>query len=402
MSRMGELFAQDQLPDVGAPLIPSGGQFSPGLSAVNAMVDQWGRPAPPPDPTVLYNTKAGPITEGDISRATDIAMGFSGGGLSTKPIKAYHSSPHDFDRFDLSKIGTGEGAQVYGHGLYFAESPKVSGQGGEYWNQFRNRFLGPEGGAAETLQAHGFDRDVAIAASQKNIDELRAHLAHADQLQKARGEPDFRHDPNYYRSLLAQREAQHEFLTSGQPVGPRTYDVNIHAKPEQMLDWDKPLNKQAPEVQEILRAKNGPFLDRGEGLNWNVPASQYYKFRTSPGMKSPAELSKSLSEEYDIPGIRYLDQGSRLPKDVQKLVDQYGSREAAAEYLRMQPPSKPFNANAQRYKANMIESLRTPETRNYVIFDPNIIEIMRKYGIVGAAPAGMGALAAQDSYREGM
>ena len=29
-------------------------------------------------------------------------------------IKAYHGSPYDFDRFDLSKIGTGEGAQSYG------------------------------------------------------------------------------------------------------------------------------------------------------------------------------------------------------------------------------------------------------------------------------------------------
>ncbi len=45
-------------------------------------------------------------------------------------IKAYHSSPYDFDKFDLKKIGTGEGAQVYGHGLYFAENPAVSGQGG--------------------------------------------------------------------------------------------------------------------------------------------------------------------------------------------------------------------------------------------------------------------------------
>ena len=43
-----------------------------------------------------------------------------------KGIKAYHGSPHDFDKFDLSKIGTGEGAQAYGHGLYFAESPKVA------------------------------------------------------------------------------------------------------------------------------------------------------------------------------------------------------------------------------------------------------------------------------------
>ena len=41
-------------------------------------------------------------------------------------ITAYHGSPHDFDRFDLSKIGTGEGAQAYGHGLYFAENEGVA------------------------------------------------------------------------------------------------------------------------------------------------------------------------------------------------------------------------------------------------------------------------------------
>src|SRR4051812_28966406 len=29
--------------------------------------------------------------------------------LGAGPIRAYHGSPHDFDRFDLSKIGTGEG-----------------------------------------------------------------------------------------------------------------------------------------------------------------------------------------------------------------------------------------------------------------------------------------------------
>ena len=33
----------------------------------------------------------------------------------------WHGSPHKFDRFDSSKIGTGEGAQAYGHGLYLAE-----------------------------------------------------------------------------------------------------------------------------------------------------------------------------------------------------------------------------------------------------------------------------------------
>lgn len=39
---------------------------------------------------------------------------------------AWHGSPHDFDEFDLGKIGTGEGAQAHGWGLYFAKDKKVS------------------------------------------------------------------------------------------------------------------------------------------------------------------------------------------------------------------------------------------------------------------------------------
>lgn len=39
---------------------------------------------------------------------------------------AWHGSPHDFDEFDLGAIGTGEGNQVHGWGLYFARDKKVS------------------------------------------------------------------------------------------------------------------------------------------------------------------------------------------------------------------------------------------------------------------------------------
>ena len=41
---------------------------------------------------------------------------------------AWHGSPHDFDEFDLGAIGTGEGNQVHGWGLYFAKDKKVSKQ----------------------------------------------------------------------------------------------------------------------------------------------------------------------------------------------------------------------------------------------------------------------------------
>ena len=39
---------------------------------------------------------------------------------------AWHGSPYDFDKFDLGAIGSGEGNQVHGWGLYFAKDKKVS------------------------------------------------------------------------------------------------------------------------------------------------------------------------------------------------------------------------------------------------------------------------------------
>lgn len=39
---------------------------------------------------------------------------------------AWHGSPHDFDEFDLGSIGSGEGNQAHGWGLYFAKSKRVS------------------------------------------------------------------------------------------------------------------------------------------------------------------------------------------------------------------------------------------------------------------------------------
>ncbi|MBQ6481701.1 MAG: hypothetical protein IJI45_11330 [Anaerolineaceae bacterium] len=40
--------------------------------------------------------------------------------------RAWHGTPHDFEKFDLGAIGTGEGLQVHGWGLYFAQNRRIS------------------------------------------------------------------------------------------------------------------------------------------------------------------------------------------------------------------------------------------------------------------------------------
>ena len=267
-------------------------------------------------------------------------------------IRAYHSSPHDFDKFDLNKIGTGEGAQVYGHGLYFAENPAVSGQGGQYWNSFSTHpsFSEPEWRAASRLRSVGFDRQKAIAETQRDVRDWRDALKSPE------------HNPENAKKMLALRESELEMLLRDAPVGPRTYEVDIKADPSQFLDWDRQVTARAPQpIREALNTiannNRGPLKDalwtaaREEQPGWYFYSRLMDHAKTGDLARNQAYATDMLREA-GVPGIKYLDQGSRAAGT--------GSS-------------------------------------NYVVFDPGIVDIVKKYGVVGA-PAGMGALAAQDQY----
>jgi hypothetical protein len=73
----------------------------------------------------------------------------------------YHASPHKFDRFDANKARTGEGANVYGAGTYFAESPAVSGKGGAYYQKFMNHPAARESGGPFAYLVDLPDKEIA-------------------------------------------------------------------------------------------------------------------------------------------------------------------------------------------------------------------------------------------------
>jgi hypothetical protein len=176
----------------------------------------------------------------------------------------------------VSKIGTGEGAQAYGHGLYFAERPEVAGTyrpsqlypqlayGREGRKWVLREFTG--GGQSKVLGEFATKRDAAAATD----------------------------------AILGTRE------TAPRPGA--TYKVELNASPDEFLDWDKPLSQQSPRVREILERE---WLAHPEA-HARQTGEQIYRSLDKHQLDPMGQASASAKlREVGIRGIRYLDQGSR-------------------------------------------------------------------------------------------
>jgi hypothetical protein len=240
-------------------------------------------------------------------------------------LRAYHGSPHKFDRFDLSKIGTGEGNQSYGHGLYFAENENVA-KG--YRDQLSGHHIGdvlignekiPNWASRDVINAYkkmGYDNDTAVMASHF----LREHKGDINAASGATWS-----NPNI-PDTVAEALLRTEYAT---PKG-HIYEVGIHADPERLLNWDKPFREQSAPVQEAVRYAFGPQpLDARIGSNT---------------MDRPGPIHSRLLNEAGVPGIKYLDAGSR--------------------------------------------GITGAPTHNYVIFNDKLIDINRRYADGGQIPEG--------------
>lgn len=217
-------------------------------------------------------------------------------------LDVYHGTPHKYapteanplGEFDASKIGTGEGAQAYGHGIYLAESPGVA-------TAYKTALEAGKGVddadvIARLLKATGGNATEAAA-------EFRRRAQRADT-------PEGKQ-----RMLALAAKTEGGFDPRGSLYKADLPDEMI----DRMLDWDKPLSEQsaavreaiAPFVENIVKSSmhGEDYLDAGKWLRTrDIPASHLWGHLTNNG--TAPDAAKALREA-GIPGIRYLDAGSR-------------------------------------------------------------------------------------------
>lgn len=308
----------------------------------------------------------------DASVPSGASESASNAGTAVMPsngvVEAYHGTPHTFQpeslveingqqqyvpmgqeppgakvlakfpagRFDTGKIGTGEGAASFGHGLYFSSEKQVAQN---YLDKLSETLKFVDSSGKEITYA---DKPDFLGGVQKTPETMAQYviankLSDKHLLQKYEGD-----SAGFLRDLAAQQRDQAEKMSAkfGTTWGNKQlhldtaarleemaakggelrkdgklYTVNLKPAPDEYLLWDKPLSEQSPKVRSALESlgadlshtlgqKDGKFLQKVE------PRGQEIYSRIAKQLGQDSAASEKL-RELGVRGIKFLDGNSR-------------------------------------------------------------------------------------------
>ena len=197
----------------------------------------------------------------------------------------YHGGPHKFDKFDASKIGSGEGAQAYGHGLYLADSPDVAAT----YLSSNNKLSTAEYALKNAGGSVSIARKNLLSKYPKERKNYKLSQTGDPELAALFGDPR----KEIVEGLQQLRNAS-------------LYKADLDdAAIARMLDWDKPLSQQAPEVQNAVAALAPKNRSGQPMIGLDATGAE---IASVLGM---SDGGSSILRKAGIPGIRYLEGGYR-------------------------------------------------------------------------------------------
>jgi hypothetical protein len=219
-------------------------------------------------------------------------------------LDVYHGTPHRFPateanplgEFDASKIGTGEGAQAYGHGVYLAENPSVASGYRKDLSNYTQPFI--QFKEQKIAGSNLSDLDMAaykyLETGQKNARQFPHNTVYYAKKAVENASDDYWSEGFTKAEILKRIDEFGSDVKFGQEKNTGSlYKADLPDEMiDRMLDYDKPINEQS---QVVLDA-----LERA-GINTQ-----------STALAGPmAQGQEGHLAKYGIPGIKYADAGSR-------------------------------------------------------------------------------------------
>lgn len=276
--------------------------------------------------------------------------------------RAFHGTPHSVHEsggFSLEKVGTGEGAQAYGWGLYFASNKKVAQWYKTKLTDTQERvyykgsplptFLNKDSSIKDRVvhkvmvATHGRFSPFQSLVFRRAVASVKADYKKAYDIAKSNVEfaskiPGAEKNEEYFLGVLARVEPWYQAAQEldaadfrAEKSKGRLYEVELAPQESEYMDWDKPIARQSESVRQAF-ATSAPLQEAlaavaedfpgSLGPDQSVPASRVYEYLAKQlskqvpdmpaGVTRPDEKAASLALlAAGVPGIKYHDAGSR-------------------------------------------------------------------------------------------
>lgn len=261
--------------------VPSGA--SRAAKAVDPVVQKYG---PKLEQSLLPAFEAA-YNRGGLTREMVEAMGT---GVQS-PLTVYHGSPYKFNKFDSSKIGTGEGTAAYGRGLYVAQAPETA-------RSYQAMANNPTARRQQKNRPEEVTLDAIIMTNAKQFAEGDVNKL-ADVIKR---KPAAFSQPE----KLLQRIEQYE------DNRPPSFFYEIDLPDEQIA---KMISYENPVPEDVRKRLSAAAMEKfGTGVT-DTSGELLYKeltkqFKLSGSLNPEADASEFLRSQ-GIPGMSHLDAGSR-------------------------------------------------------------------------------------------
>jgi len=316
-------------------------------------------------------------------------------------IKGYHGSPHSFNNFDFSHMGSGEGAQAFGWGGYIGglEDTAIGyrnalSQGNKVISIDGVRGAEPTAIESWVLSQGGdakkaYDKLSTSAAAKEKSDKLLTS-SKIDDLGMGFSEYDMAlMDYNDFQSKLNEIKALEGKKLTLEPSG-NMYEVEVDADMNNILDWDLPVSQQSDFIKKATDKFIKKYTNEGDEplvkaiLGKDPTGESVYElpqFLPQSGSLLSSKLPKDSSEYLNsigVKGIKYFDGSSRNTDWQLSTPDTTVSGKWMVKDAN-QPNSKGLQYDNEIDAKDALS--KKGNTSNYVVFDEKIMNIVKKYGV---------------------